>query len=445
MVKIKDWLMNNKILVLILLTSFAASLAYSFYFKITPAVDARAYDIIAINLAGGHGYREDLGVDIQRDVAIARVGPLYEYFLAGIYKIFGHHYGLVWLFQAFLHALTAWLIYKICLLVFKDDDKKTKIALWAAAIVGFYPDLIEISAMLMTETLYIFLFCLMLFAFFRLFDKKSVLAVILLGLVCGLAVLARPPVLFLVPIIIFYFYRQKMLAHAFLFCIVLGLVFVPWTARNYGIYHRIMPFGAAGSMNFWIGNYYGGDGEQASNQHYLNFLADHGILDTADESIRQFRDFLVEYPGEFIKLTALRINKYFSIIRPMGFWFYQHGWGQFLFLISSALASIILFILGFGGLFRAFKFKNSPLLYLAAFTIITPLIIFITVVETRYRFQIYPLLAIFAGYFVNYLVTVPKWWRVKVLWLLLGIVSLNGLVDVLLSLARLKERIGCFL
>ncbi len=437
--------MNNKILVLILLASFAASLAYSFYFKITPAVDARAYDIIASNLASGHDYREDLGIDIQHDIAIARVGPLYEYFLAGIYKVFGHNYGPVWLLQAFLHVLTAWLVYKTCLLVFKDDDTKTKIALWAAAITGFYPDLIEISAMLMTETLYIFLFCLMLFAFFRLFDKKSVWAVILLGLVCGLAVLARPPVLFLIPIIIFYFYRQKMLAHAFLFCIVLGLVFVPWTARNYGIYHRIMPFGAAGSMNFWIGNYHGGDGEQAANQHYLDFLAGHGILDTTDESVKQFKVFLVEYPGEFIKLTALRTNKYFSIIRPMGFWFYQHGWGQFLFLICSAAASVILFIFGLGGLLNAFKTNNTRLLYIAALTIVTPLIIFVTVAETRYRFQIYPLLAILGASVLVPFLQKPKEVFFKILLWSGAIIITNGALDLILSLERLKERTGWFL
>ena len=85
-----------------------------------------AYDVIASNLANGNGYREDLSVDLAHDYAIARVGPLYEYFLVGIYKIFGHNYFWVWFFQALLHAVSAWLIYKTTQIIFSDSEKKGK-------------------------------------------------------------------------------------------------------------------------------------------------------------------------------------------------------------------------------------------------------------------------------------------------------------------------------
>ena len=44
---------NNRALILILLGSFLLSVGYSFYFKINPTVDARAYDVIALNIAQG--------------------------------------------------------------------------------------------------------------------------------------------------------------------------------------------------------------------------------------------------------------------------------------------------------------------------------------------------------------------------------------------------------
>lgn len=167
--KIIDLFYSNKALFLILIGSFFVCLAYSFYFQITPVVDARAYDNIAQNIVNGNGYREHLTGELSNDYAIARVGPLYEYFLAGFYKILGHRYGPVWLAQALLHALTAWLVYLTVLTIFVDNEKKKKMGLWAAAIIGFYPDLIEISAMLMTETLYLFFTCLMFYLFFSLF------------------------------------------------------------------------------------------------------------------------------------------------------------------------------------------------------------------------------------------------------------------------------------
>lgn len=436
---------NNKILFLILLGSFAASLFYSFHFKIQPLVDARAYDTIATNIISGNGYREDLSVDIRHDAAVIRVGPLYEYFLAGIYKIFGHHYEAVWTAQALLHALTAWLIYLTTLLIFANKEKKEKMALWAAGIFGFYPDLIEISAMLLTETLYLFLICLMLYVFFRYFNHPSNGLALALGMFSGLAVLARPPVLFLLPVAIFYFLKKKKVLALILFLIILLAVFTPWTIRNYQVYGKIMPFGAAGNLNFWIGNYHGGNGEQESIREQMEFISSHEMGEINGESMRQFAKFLHNYPGEFIKLTLLRINKYFSVIRPMGFWFYQTGWGQFLFILSSALASVFLFIFGISGFFKALKSKNEALHYLLAFTVFTPLIIFVTVVETRYRFQIYPLLAILAGYCATLLNDRQKWWADKILQYSILIIFTNGMIDLLSNIDKFKERLGLFL
>jgi len=343
-----------------------------------------------------------------------------------------------------LHALTALLVYLTFLLVFSNFEHKKISALWAAGIIGFYPDLIEISAMLLTETLYLFLMCLMIYIFFRYFEKHGNLLLIFLALTSGLATLARPPVLFFVPIILFYFYKKKLIRQGIIFLVILILVFLPWTIRNYLVYDKIMPFGASGNFNFWIGNYHGGEGGQDPRQEHYDFVNNHKMSELSDESIRQFKIFLHDYPGEFVKLTLSRINKYFSIIRPMGFWFYQKGMGQFLFLLSSGLASVFLFIFGLGGLWKALKSKKEVIFYFSSMAIITPLILFVTVVETRYRFQIYPFLAIFAGFFIVYLYKNRKWCQEKILWLVLSLVVFNGIIDLLISFSKIKERLGQF-
>lgn len=442
--KIKNSLIKNKILFLILFFSFAISVAYSFHFKIQPMVDARSYDVIAINIVNGQGYREDLDIDVAYDTAIARIGPLYEYFLAGIYKIFGHHYEAVWLIQAALHALTAYLIYLICLLIFRETEKRQQIALIAAAIIGFYPDLIEISSMLMTETFYLFLVCLMLYIFFYYFDKYKFWSAMALGAVSGLAVLARPPVLFFIPVILFCFFKKSKILLGLVFLAVLLLVFTPWTVRNYKIYDRFMPFGTGGNFNFEIGNYHGATGEQEPSLEQYEFRSTHTMVESAGQSIKQFKSFIWNYPAEFLKLTLLRINKYFSVTRPMGFWFYQKGIGQLLFIFSSAFASVILFVFGLGGFIQSLKQRNPQLSYLLVFTIFTPLILFITVVETRYRFQIYPLLAVLAGFFAVDWWQKKNWWKNKIFWLAIIIIFSNSLLDFLLNIMKVKAKLGLF-
>ena len=89
---IKQYVVRNKFLILIVFFSGLLSLVYSFYFKIAPVVDARVYDTIAVNILEGGAYKEDLSKSYEFDTAIIRVGPGYEFFLAGIYYLFGHHY-----------------------------------------------------------------------------------------------------------------------------------------------------------------------------------------------------------------------------------------------------------------------------------------------------------------------------------------------------------------
>ena len=128
----------------------------------------------------------------------------------------------------------------------------------------------------------------------------------------------------------------------------------------------------------------------------------------------------------------------------MGFWFYDSGISQLLFLLSSAGASLILFVFGLVGIIKAWNDRGTITKYLAWIVIITPLILFVTVVETRYRFQIYPLLAIFAGFTIMSLHEKKAWFTDKVLRIALVIVVINGIIDLSLSIDKLQEKLGLF-
>ena len=120
--------------------------------------------------------------------------------------MFGHHYEIVWILQALLHTVSAYLI-------FLSSEKFLKkkgdvIGLIAAALFGLHPDLIEISAMLMTETLYLFLMALVIWLFIKLYRSQSERVILFfLSFATGLAILSRPRLFYLFRLSLFLYFK----------------------------------------------------------------------------------------------------------------------------------------------------------------------------------------------------------------------------------------------
>lgn len=436
--------MRRWILILIV-GSFVASLTYSFAYRIAPVVDAQAYDKIAQNLVAGNGFREDATKSFIFDTAIVRAGPGYEFSLAGLYTVFGHHYEVVWVVQALLHALSALLLFFICRSIFPDRGEK--IGVIAALVFGLHPDLIEISAMLMTETLYLFLIILVVHCFVRLYTKGATIGQsALLGSVVALSVLTRPPTILFVPILLYFFWQRKRLSSGIVFLGFLGLVLLPWVVRNYSIFHQPILTTLIGSYNIWVGNTLLSDGGQIAGgfNAATTFASANGFVGFKAAATHAFFSFLFNHPIEFIKLCFVRTIRYFSLIRPMGFWFYQTGIKQAIFVASSAVVGVWFFISGYAGLTQSIRERRGIYWYLVAMALCAPLPLLLTVVQSRYRFQIYPFLAIFAGYaWVTWEST--GWWRNRYLQGTVIVLAIVSLVDVLLNFGPVITHLRLFL
>lgn len=433
---------HNKLLLAILTLSFLLSLAYSFYHRIEPVVDARSYDQIAVNLVEGYGFREDRALSYGFDPSIIRAGPLYEFFLAGIYGLFGHQYEAVWVIQAILHALSAYLVFLIGRMLFAEQG--VTIGLIAAAFIGVHPDLIEISAMLMTETLYLFLVVLLVWTFLKVFrSPRSCSVVSLLALIAALSILIRPPVALFVPVFLLYFLQHKHYRQLAWFSLLLLLFLAPWTARNYYLYKTFVPTTLIGAYNLWVGNTLLSLGGQFAGEvnPATEYLERYGAVAFKQEAGTQFRQFIIEHPGVFVKLSAVRVIRYFSLLRPMGFWFYQEGLPQFIFVALSGISIAALFLSGFAGLWQLLKEKKELWQYLAALALSAPLPLIFTVVQSRYRFQIYPFLAIFGAYGI-----VRLWQRspeaFKAALATLSVFAVVSAIDALAFWPVIVERLG---
>ena len=441
---LKNWLKDTrKTILLIGVISMVASLVYSFWYRIPPVVDAHAYDVIAMNIVQGHGFQEDATKPILFDQGIVRAGPGYEYFLAALYAIFGHRYEIVWIIQAILHGASAMLLFLICKKVFQEGGDR--IGLIAAVVFGFSPDLVEISAMVMTETLYLFLTILVVYFFVESFYRiKENRLAIGLGASLGLAILFRPPVALFVPVILFLYAMRKAWKQAALFLIIFVAVLTPWTVRNYQIYHQFIPTTLIGSYNIWVNNTSVATGGQFSSESYNPFNdygAIHGYGDIKQKATSEFIAFLTMHPLTFIKLCAIRTMRFFSLIRPMGFWFYQTGVGQIIFVVLSGLWIAFLFVTGFIGVLQSLREKKTLLKYLAIFALMSPLVLIPTVVQSRYRFQIYPFLAVFGACALTRIR--PEWKTMKSSTFIVGGALLAvTLADILFSGSSVLAHLG---
>jgi 4-amino-4-deoxy-L-arabinose transferase-like glycosyltransferase len=413
---------REKVIIIIALLTFLLSAGYAFLYRIPPSVDASAYDQVGWNIAQGHGFRLTLDVPIEQDEVITYQGPAYQFFLAGIYTTFGHHREAVWIAQALLRALCVLMLYAICKKIFREQGHA--IGWLAGGVFGFYPDLVEIGAMLMTETFFIFLTVLVLWLFFREYDKPTPLGSSLLGAGFGVAILGRSIILLFAPVLLWWFWRRKAWIPFFGFAIAAALVLTPWTIRNWNAYGKFIPTMANSGYNLWVGNRHGATGEGGNPAYMQDIMKVYGMTGTGEYFTGEFKTFVREHPLEYAQLTGGRFIKYFSFIRPMGFWFYQSGFFQWLFILSSIGAGFMLFSLSFSGILLTWiparqssasaggRERNEALRDLSLFAFFTAFAIIPIIITTRYRLPIYPILSIFAAFVVmrtyrNFKETIP--------------------------------------
>lgn len=388
----KQWL------VAILIIGFIATFAYALYFQVEPVVDARGYDQIGANIAAGHGYQLDASVPPAEDLAISFMGPGYQYFLGFLYSVFGHHLPVVWFFQALLHTITALFLFLIASRLF--GPKGERVGLIAAALYLFCIDLLQMPAMTMTETLYLFSLSLTTYVFVRFYQSSTWLLAALLGIVGGLSVMIRPTaLLFLAAVAAAVFFKREFLKTVVvLLCAV--LVIAPWTIRNYLVYDQFILTTAAGGYGLWLGNNPGAEGGAHPTEEIVAYTSTHTFLETSHEGVRQVKHFIMTEPLEATKIMIWKGTAYFSAARPYAFWFYfdDHPIAQKVVLTLSVAWSSVLLILGMAGAWILWRSKEPLTRWIVILAVTLPLAVIPVIVETRYRLPAYLFFSLFSGY-----------------------------------------------
>lgn len=244
--------MNKKekiILIVILILALALRLAHWLDVREDPffahlVMDSEEYDRWASEIAAG----DWLGSEIFFQA------PLYPYFLAVVYSIFGHSLDAVYLIQIVLSLLG---IYAL----FRAGKKMAgeKVGLVAAALSAIYGVFLFYDVQLLKESLAVTLVCLLFWALVEARERKGLALWIGVGIICGFLSLLRENMLLIVPFLILLALRPHERFSAFflrslVFVMAVSVVLIPVAYRNWKVGGNFLPTTFQGGVNFYIGN-----------------------------------------------------------------------------------------------------------------------------------------------------------------------------------------------
>jgi 4-amino-4-deoxy-L-arabinose transferase-like glycosyltransferase len=392
--KPKQWL------VLILLVAILVRLPIAFYLgdqvTVLPGIhDQLSYDALARSLLAGQGYSftKNWYPFTPPNTPTAHWSFLYPLYLAGIYTLTGYHPLAARLFQGIVGgALICFLVYLIGRRIVDE-----KVGLVGAALAAAYGYFIYYSAALMTETFFIVFVLFSLYLSLELKEKPTLGRWILLGLGLGMASLLRQTLLLFVPFLLLWLFWElkKKDIRWWYFTIpvvVITLLIIPWTIRNYLVYHHFLLLNSNAGYALYTSN----NPEMAaswSNDTVMQMEVPEELTGQNEAELdraltRKGLEFIVADPQRYLWLNLDKTGEYFK------FWPSSD---------SSRMSNLVR-VLSFG-LYLPFMFlgvclslsrwRSFVLLYL--FIVIHTAIHLLSWPGLRYRLPVDAVLMVFAG------------------------------------------------
>jgi hypothetical protein len=297
--------------------------------------DQVSYDTLARQLLAGKGFTfpVDWWPVTQAGEPTAHWSFLYTLYLAAVYGVFGPQPLVARVFQAVIAGvLLPWLTWRVGRRVFGDT-----VGLMAAAISAVYVYFFYYAGALMTETFYIVSILWTTDSAMRIAAAgpasfRHWLPWLELGLAMGVAILLRQLFLVMVPVILFWLWwvarrndrtvsrSGSTLARMATCLIVTAVLILPWTARNYLAFGRLVPLNTnSGYALFWANHPIHGMSFISilpeSGPTYQDLIPrelrglDEAALDQA--LLRRGLAFVVQDPGRYARLSLSRIKDYF--------------------------------------------------------------------------------------------------------------------------------------
>lgn len=180
--------------------------------------------------------------------------PLYPYFLAVVYTLFGHSLDAVYLVQIIISLLGIYALYRAGKKIAGQN-----VGLVSAALSAGYGVYLFYDVQLLKESLAVALVSFLFWALVEAREKKGLALWIWAGVICGFLSLLRENMLLIVPFLILLAVRPREKFSAFflrslVFLLGITIVLVPVAFRNWKVGGNFLPTTFQGGVNFYIGN-----------------------------------------------------------------------------------------------------------------------------------------------------------------------------------------------
>lgn len=262
----------------IILIGLFLRLLWAIAVPVVPLSDSNAYDVFAQNLAKGNGF----GWGVNDLTAYWPPGTSFIY--AIFYKIFGHTYWPIIIFNLLIAAATIWVTMYLAEKWFNQQ-----IAILTGFILAFWPAQIQFTTVLASELIFTVLIMVALWLWLE--EKFSLRSrAIGVGVIMAAACYVRPTAL-LIPFLLLCFriFRTreifKTVTATLVMLIVMAIIIAPWSYRNTQLFGEFTLISTNSGPVLWMGNNPNSTGEymelpaetegmnQAQRNQYLKSLA----------------------------------------------------------------------------------------------------------------------------------------------------------------------------
>ena len=395
-------------------------LAWIFYSDFGPSTldDAGYYEFIGRSLAAGAGFTSPTGA------TTTYWPPGYPLFLGAVYKLWpGHLFGgpdvnVALVANALLGSATVLLVYGIGRRAF---DERT--ALVGALLTAFFPSLIFLAGMTLSETLFIFLALLGLWLAIEAESRPNRLLLVPAGIVVGLAALTRGQAA-LFPLVLLPFWwrvlkdRRLVLARALTMGALVALVFLPWTVRNYVESKSFVVISTNAGVDFYIGH--SEEAPQPGRQviritsKYKDLPLPQAEAKISADGFHEGLEYALSHPLREIELSARKLFYLYYNDHEALSWTETHGARQFMpDILRSGLAwlsdSYYFAVLGLAALGAVgWLSRRQPVrLLLVSLVIYWTLVHIVFFGDPRFHAPIIPVVCLWAA--VGFW-SVRRWW-----------------------------------
>jgi 4-amino-4-deoxy-L-arabinose transferase-like glycosyltransferase len=353
---------------------------------------------IAHALATGAGFSSPFRIPTG---PTAWMTPLYPLFLSAIMRIFGAYTFASWVAAALCNIgfSTA-----VCVPIYAAGRRIGGAALGvtAAWLWAIFPNAILLSFESLWDTsLSALLGATVLWATLRVSDARRWSTWAGYGLLWGVVLMTNAALISLMPFLLAWLAwraRPRALARPALAAAVALLCCIPWTIRNYEVFHTFVPLRSVLGLQLWVGNNPRAKVVWLGEQHPINDTAERNqyvvLGETAymHEKLDAATDYILHHPGREASLIAGRFVSIWAggTPAPLTDFFRNHAlWFRYVLLFNLAAA-----IGTAAGIFLLFRARNPYTFPLAVFPLVFPWAYYLTLALPRYRHPIDPALVL---------------------------------------------------